>query len=250
MVSDFTGERIIPDEVGKGPAFVDHLARYDWIKQFTTGKKVLDAGCGAGYGAALLAEGTASEVVGIDLSEEAIKYAKANYSRPNLIFEVMDCYATTFPDESFDVICSFEVIEHIDSPDGFLRGMKRLVVKGGSFIVSTPNKNFVSRGLSQPYNPFHIREYYLEEFRELLETYFNTVEIWGQTMPAYDNSLIQRVWNRFPKLKCVVPWKIQVAGTKFLNRRGSTISLDDVSITKDSVESSKAFIAICKKQDT
>src|SRR5215467_1277008 len=88
-LAEFTGERVIPGEVDVD-LLNEHLARYAFAARLARGKRVLDAGCGAGYGSAELARAALS-VVGIDISAEAVAYAGANYQLPNLTFEVASC---------------------------------------------------------------------------------------------------------------------------------------------------------------
>lgn len=88
-----TGERVIP-KYNKLPElnniYQKHMARYLFVSKFVENKFVLDAGCGCGYGSDYLAE-HAKKVVGIDSSDEAIKYSKEHYAKNNLEFQVMDC---------------------------------------------------------------------------------------------------------------------------------------------------------------
>src|SRR5215472_9508934 len=99
---EFTGERVIPDQVNVD-LLNEHMARYMFAARLARGKRVLDAGCGAGYGSAELAY-TADSVVGADISVEAVEYARANYRLPNLRFEQASCTAFPHPDRSFDLV--------------------------------------------------------------------------------------------------------------------------------------------------
>lgn len=170
----FTGERLIP-EVNKGYAFFyEHLARYLFSSQFVTGKVVLDAGCGSGYGSSILvSQGKAQKVYGIDLSSEAITYAKEHYGQDGITFTMDNVEEMeTIDKNSIDVVVSFELIEHIKNQNTFLNQVKRVLKPGGLFIVSTPNKYNYPEG-----NHFHVNELYPEEFEQELQKHFKNTSL-------------------------------------------------------------------------
>jgi len=117
-------------------------------------------------------------VVGVDIAEDALAYAASEYSRPNLGFVQASCTALPFTAASFDLVVSFEVIEHLQRWDALINESRRVLTAEGLFIVSTPNKNFYAktRADSGP-NPFHEHEFELEEFREALGRVFPHVTI-------------------------------------------------------------------------
>jgi O-antigen biosynthesis protein len=175
-LAEFTGERLIPGEVDVD-LLNEHMARYNFAARLTRGKRVLDAGCGAGYGSAELAQMAAS-VVAIDVAPEAIAFAHAHYERPNLRFEEASCTALPFEDAAFDLVVAFEVIEHLEDWHGFLREVRRVLAPSGQLIVSTPNKLYYteSRGADGA-NPFHVHEFDFEEFRAELAAIFPHVSL-------------------------------------------------------------------------
>jgi len=172
---EFTGERLVPEAPGTEDLYHEHLIRYLFAQQFAPGKTVLDIGCGCGYGSCLLAEGGAETVIGVDISEEAIRYSKEHYSARGLDFEVMDCTNLKFPNRTFDLVVAFEIIEHIPNCKGLLSEAKRVLKGDGVFIVSTPN-----RVTYPPGNPFHVKEFFLQEFVELLKESFISVVVYDQ----------------------------------------------------------------------
>src|SRR5881398_401803 len=99
ILAEFTGERLIPGEVDVD-LLNEHMARYHFAVRLARAKRVLDAGCGAGYGSAELAD-VAERVTGIDIAAEAMEYARAHYARPNLSFEQASCTALPFADGAF-----------------------------------------------------------------------------------------------------------------------------------------------------
>jgi len=130
-------ERLVPQKNNRY-WYLEHRARYEFCKSFVSNKLVLDAGCGEGYGSSLLSE-VAKIVEAIDINKNAIADAQAKYKRANLRFKVMDCRALTFKDSFFDVVCSFEVLEHIGDPQKFISAIKSLLINKGFIIFSVPN---------------------------------------------------------------------------------------------------------------
>lgn len=180
MGLNFTGERYIPNLISPQISY-EHWHRYLYASQFVSNKLVLDIACGEGYGSYLLAK-TAEKVVGIDIDKETIMYASRKYAKHNLKFKIGS--VDNIPinkEEIFDVIVSFETIEHVseDKQEKFLKEVKRLLKKDGLFIVSTPNKLFYS-DIPNYKNPFHIKEFYIEEFKQFLTKFFKHVKIFGQ----------------------------------------------------------------------
>lgn len=179
-VPDLTAERVVPTTPEHRGYFQEHMTRYMFAAQFVRGRVVLDAGCGTGYGAAYLASRGAARVYGIDMAADAIEYSRVHYQRDNVIFSVMDCTTLDFPDETFDVVVSLEVIEHLGDAERYLSEMRRVLKADGVFILSTPNKAVHSPNTNKPLNPFHFKEYTIAELEETLLAYFAVVVLFGQ----------------------------------------------------------------------
>lgn len=173
-------ERVNPENT-ESANFKRHLVRYQFASSYVRGTSVLDAGCGMGYGAYYLAE-LAQNVVGVDVAPEAIEYCKAHYCRPNLRFLLMDCEALGFPACSFDVVCGFEVIEHLPHAGKYLDEIRRILKPGGLAILSTPNK-MLSSPHAAPSNPHHVEEFDYKTFAAILAERFSGVRICGQRDP-------------------------------------------------------------------
>lgn len=178
-MAEFTGERVIPGEVDPD-LWNEHMARYAFAVRLAKNRRVLDAGCGSGYGAAELAR-EAREVVGIDISQEAIDYAHASYHGPRVRFERASCLQIPAADGAFDLVVAFEIIEHLSDWRAFLREARRVLSAEGQFVVSTPNKLYYAESRAQlgP-NPFHAHEFDYAEFRSELETAFPHVALYSQ----------------------------------------------------------------------
>jgi SAM-dependent methyltransferase len=176
MSIEFTGERVVPGRVD-ADLWNEHLARYAFSDRYCHGLRILDAGCGTGYGTHQLAL-NAQSVVGVDLAEDALAYAASEYARSNLRWVRSSCTNLPFSAGCFDVVVSFEVIEHLQQWADLIAEARRVLVPEGVFIVSTPNKSFYAkaRADSGP-NPFHEHEFELDEFRDALTRVFPHVVI-------------------------------------------------------------------------
>lgn len=181
---EFTGERFILGKAGGGIE-TEHLHRYYSVLNMIAGKTVLDAACGEGFGSSLMAK-TAKHVWGIDLSEEAVNYARNKYQRYNLNYKQGSIEKLTFEDHSFDVIVSFETIEHVNESvqDQFLNEIERVLKKDGTLIISTPDK-YLHTDLPKHENPFHVKEFYFNEFEEFLKKKFKFIEFFNQSIGEF-----------------------------------------------------------------
>ena len=174
---EFTGERFIPGT--RGEIWVEHWHRYNFAARWARGRRVLDVACGEGYGTALLAR-HAAQVTGVDLSTQAIDHARAAYATlANARFIAASCTAIPVEAASFDVVVSFETLEHIDLQAAFLDEVARVLAPGGVLVLSCPNKLEYSdkRGFA---NEFHVRELYREELAALVGARFAQIAWYGQ----------------------------------------------------------------------
>jgi SAM-dependent methyltransferase len=175
-LSEFTGERVIPGEVNDD-LWAEHIARYAFAARLAAHARVLDIGCGAGYGTAELAQ-QARSATGVDVSDDAIAYARTHYPLPNTTFLTASATALPFSPASFDLITAFEVVEHLDNWRDLLIEARRLLHPNGTFLVSTPNKLYYAESrANQGPNPFHTHEFEFEEFRDALAAVFPGVTI-------------------------------------------------------------------------
>ena len=133
-----TGERMVP-EFHKGKLiYAEHTSRYKCAESLVKGKLVLDIASGSGYGTQMLAQ-VASKVYGVDNNEEAIKYARKNFSAANIEYKLGNGEMIPMEDDSVDVVVTFETIEHIQDHTRFLREIKRVLKPDGLLLISTPN---------------------------------------------------------------------------------------------------------------
>ena len=133
----FTGERFIPS--CEREIWYEHYHRYAMALQWVEGLDVLDAACGEGYGSDLLAT-RAKSVTGVDISETAISHAQNKYQRENLKFTSSNVIKLPFKDNSYDVVVSFETLEHLIEHDELVQEFRRVLKSDGRLIISTPDK--------------------------------------------------------------------------------------------------------------
>lgn len=173
---DSHAERLHSDRSAKAQVIQKHIARYVFASQFVKDKTVIDVASGIGYGSHYLSKSGATLVIGADISYDAIARATKRYRREGLHFVAADATRMPFEDCAFDVLVSFETIEHIEQYETYLSECTRVLKNDGLFVCSTPNKT-----VSRYYQPdFHVKEFYPEEFFELVNKYFSEVSCFGQ----------------------------------------------------------------------
>lgn len=169
-----TAERMNPASSEPG-VFWEHALRYHFACQFAAGKNVLDIACGEGYGTDALGR-VARSCTGVDRDEGTIDRAREKYGDH---FLVGDAEEIPCESASFDLVVSFETIEHVPSPGRFAAEIARVLKPGGEVVISTPNQS--TYNMRSASNPFHCSEMEKEEFLELLAGHFEVTQICGQT---------------------------------------------------------------------
>ena len=154
------GERTLPDVPEENYWFRRHLAVYEWVAGQVAGLRVIDMASGEGYGAAVLAASAAS-VVGVEANPDAFEHARLRYRAPNLRFErsMVEVYA-----EPCDAVVFLQTIEHVRAPDAVLEHFKAMLAPPGA---------------ERSDNPWHVREYRPDQFRDLCTAHFGHVELYG-----------------------------------------------------------------------
>jgi SAM-dependent methyltransferase len=235
-----TGERTLPDVPEENYWFRRHLTVYEWIGERCRGLRVADLACGEGYGSDVLAR-TAAEVVGVDANPEAHEHAKARYRRPNLRFRcgLVEEFDGGGGGQSFDAIVFLQTIEHVREPGTLL---ERFADVAPSSYVSTPNRlTLAPPGAEKSENPWHVREYTAQEYRELLEPRFASVELLGlfhaRKLRLHELA-IRAGWDRVhPALRITKP---------FYDRFVPAISARDFALRGDRLDDALDFVAVCR----
>lgn len=239
----FTGERLVINREVKdkyNDILEEHLERYKLATNYVRNKLVLDAACGAGYGSKMLASSGAKFVTSVDISSECLLNAKKTYCDKKIDFVQGDVTRLPFENESFDVIISFETIEHIKNGSEWIKESARLLKKDGIFIVSTPNRSVTNPGTffeERPLNVYHQYEYNTEEFiGELLKKY-DLLSIYGQTFVNAKDTYYTQTMRKLRKLD---------ENKKVSNLNVEGHKLIPLSEIKDA--SPMYLVAICRKK--
>ncbi|HSX58675.1 MAG TPA: class I SAM-dependent methyltransferase [Tahibacter sp.] len=176
---EFTGERFTPECVRE--IWYEHWHRYALVRAWAGGKRVLDAACGEGYGSALLAQ-VAGSVLGLDVDPAAVAHARARYAdTANLHFDEADATRLSLPAGGFDLVVSFETLEHVEAQDALLDGLCHALADDGLLVISSPDKATYSDAAGFR-NEYHVRELYRDEFEALLRRRFGHVRLYAQRL--------------------------------------------------------------------
>jgi len=217
-------ERITPDTFEWDLYYVEHAQRYEFFAPYCKGRRVLDAACGAGFGSGILSRGGADSVLGVDLSAEAVALARERYGSAAVRFRTGDCEALESLGEKFDVVVSFETLEHLKNPERLVEGARKILNPQGLFICSTPNILRHSLAPGNPFvNPYHLSEMHLADFEALTRRYFRVQGRYYQDeSPAYlryralANIMLalqnSRVWRLETALRKIIGKEIPLEG--------------------------------------
>ncbi len=226
----FTGERAMPLAPNMDQQIMrEHWARYRYVAPMVAGKRTLDIACGAGYGSALLAE-TAQHVTGGDISPETITYCQTHYQRENLKFEITDIRNINYPDRSFEMICSFETLEHVVEGELFLKETARLLTDDGILIISTPLGGPVG-------NPYHLAYYQQGTFADYLHNFFEEVQLLFQTDDRFQERSISPAYaptftGEYALAVCKRPKKRRAGLTSII-----IVGYNQLALTKSCIDS-------------
>jgi SAM-dependent methyltransferase len=235
---ELTGERTLPDVPAENYWFRRHLAVYEWVAERCSGLDVVDMACGEGYGVEVLAR-RALRVTGVDANPEAHEHARLKYSRPGVRFarELVESWS-----EPCDAIVFLQTIEHVEAPTAVLSHFRELLRPGGSAYVSTPNLlTLAPPGAAKSDNPWHLREYRAQEFRELCAGVFGEVELYGlfhaRLLRAHELAL-RAGWDRVHAALGITQ--------AFYDRFAPAISARDFALRTGPLERALDFVAVLR----
>lgn len=238
------------------PWWGEHVYRYEHvIKNAKKGIVVLDLACGTGYGSSMLSEIQENRIIGGDISDEALKIAESKYKKHNLSFQKLDGTALHFTDNYFDVITSFETIEHLSEYNKLVSEFHRVLKPGGKLFLSTPN-SLVTSPDGNVKNPFHVQEFNPDELSQILKNVFRSVKLTGQRYTRYDNKnslkfRIARFLEKFFYMRGIrkLPVKFQNYFINLLIHKTHYPEITDFSLFEDekNIKISFVLFAECEK---
>ena len=232
---ELTGERTMPDVPAENYWFRRHHVVYEWNARRCAGLKVVDMACGEGYGTHVLAA-HAREVTGVDANPDAYEHARLKYTRPGVRFARNMIELHTEP---CDVVVFLQTIEHVPDPEGVLRHFKEMA---RTVYVSTPNLlTLAPPGAEKSGNPWHLREYRAAQFRDLCESVFDDVEMYGlfhaRKLRLHELAL-RAGWDRVHAALGITK--------SFYDRFTPAISTRDFALRRDGLEGALDFIAVLR----
>jgi ubiquinone/menaquinone biosynthesis C-methylase UbiE len=233
----------------------EHYHRYaELAKHIGSRDVVLDIACGMGYGTHRIATYSSNTVIGGDISAEAVEECKKTWKKDNLDFRVLDGTNLAFPDQYFDKVVSFETIEHTTEYMAMLKEFYRVLKSGGVAIISTPNFLINSpKGYIQ--NPYHTQEFVLDELRNILQSVFDNVQIYGQKYSRYENPATPgagKLMEFVLKIKGIrkLPVSVKNKISRMVIKKQFYPGEDDFTLTADekSIVKCQTFFCLCKKK--
>ncbi len=234
-----TGERTAPGIPEENYWFQRHVVAYDFVAKHVRGARVLDAGCGEGYGTDRLTT-VASSVTGVDLEEPVIRRAASLYPRAR--FDAANLISLPYGDGAFDAVVSLQVIEHLHTPQEFLAECARVLSPDGVLIISTPNRLTFSPDGTR--NPFHTFEFAPDELRATIAQQFASIELAGTFHAARIRLLEILMRKTFPERLISQPVPEWPA---WLRRAVEAVRPSDFTIRSGGLERSLDLIAIARR---
>lgn len=208
-----------------------HQAFYHWMVPQVSGKNVLDAGSGEGYGVDILGQ-SANWVVGIDIKIELVSYAKNRYPASHLNYLLMDCENIAFQNEAFDIVVCNEMVEHLKYYREFLNSAFAILKPGGMFICATTNAGLsFSKNDGSPMNRNHYQEFTAEQLTDELQSFTDDIEIYSEIMNSKSSSFILNKPARgieWLLVKFGIKHKIPIRFRNFIREKITGVKVDDM----------------------
>jgi SAM-dependent methyltransferase len=236
-----TGERTLPDVPEENYWYRRHVAVYRWVAERCGDQRLVDLACGEGYGSAILAE-RAQLVLGVDANPEAHEHARLKYRSDNLWFR--RALVEQFDEDApYDAIVFLQTIEHVEDPGRLLERLASLLVPEGVTYISTPNRlTLAPPGAIRSDNPWHVREYDAQEYRELIEPHFKSVELLGlhhARKLRLHQTAVRFGWDHLHRALGLTD--------RFYRRFVPAIGEHDFALRSANLEGALDFLAVCRR---
>ncbi len=264
-----TAERINPERFDTREEYLLYLRHrfaYEYAKSCTRPTdEAIEVGSGEGYGTSLLSE-AAARVVGLDIDRATVEHASAKYASDKVRFELYDGNTIPFPDNTFNLAVSFQVIEHIRDDTGHVAQIHRILKPGGVLVLTTPNRNYRLLPGQKPWNRFHIREYDPEQLAATLHKIFPDAQVLGirgsDQVQAIERARVAWALKGGPmsaiRRSLPEPLKLLLGDVLGVVRKAThpgspardfltAYRLDDFHVINQGVEESLDLLAVCHK---
>jgi len=259
-----TSERITPENIKSESdylMYLRHAFAYSMaIKYIHKESFVLDFGCGEGYGTSMLSH-HAINVIGLDIDTDSVARATKKYKSKNCTFMHYNGEMLPFKNNTFDVITSFQVIEHMKNEQQYLSEIHSYLKSDGLFILTTPNKALRGSGAAKPWNKYHFKEYTSHELSNILKNHFSRISLLGirgneqiqqkekdrikkiLKMVSLDPLNLRSLIPEFIKQKVIAVLQKNKADRKFM----SMYKLEDYQLSINNIDDCLDLLAICEK---
>jgi SAM-dependent methyltransferase len=228
----------------------EHRSRYRFAARLARrAQRILDVASGSGFGLEQLEHAGACPV-GVDYAADALSQVRTRQPGARLVRA--DAACLPFPSASFDLVVSFETIEHVADACALVRAIRQVLKPGGQLVLSTPNRGF---GPPERHtnNPFHVREFTADELRDLLARSFHEVHLYGQRpdsdyrfvpflMVGRDASPAALAW----KLMARLPFGVKDRLARARTGRSFYPGEDDYWFDADRVDGAHALVAVAR----
>ncbi|GGI06146.1 class I SAM-dependent methyltransferase [Egicoccus halophilus] len=242
-----TGERTLPGIADENYWFQRHVVAYELaVASLTGGEVVLDAGCGEGYGLAMLAGAGAARVVGVDLDPTVVAHARTAYAATHPAVEVhaAELLALPLADDAIDLTVSFQVVEHLYDIPGYLRSLRRVTRPGATVMIATPNRLTFTSGSDVPVNPFHTREFTAAELHdELTDAGLEVQRLLGVHAGAWLTSIEVAAGRPLPDLLAATD---PARWPHWLRRTVHAVTPAAFAVHGDDLDASLDLVAVCR----
>lgn len=227
-----TGERVVEEFYQSSPEnyliYLFHVVTYNFASRYVQRKKVLDYGCGSGYGTYRMSRDCES-IVGVDIAEDAVEYARARYSAENLDYrrvEPAESRPLPFEGSSFDTVLSFQVIEHVRDVNQYLAEIARVLRPGGIFVCATPDRSTRLIPGQKPWNMWHLVEYSVHDLEMAMSDHFSKIDMFQMSgEPDVLAIELRRTaklkWFTLPVTLPFIPEAMRIWSLKQLKRLGN-----------------------------
>lgn len=234
-------EKISDGFFDEAPWWGEYLAQYREAAKYAKGARVLDVGCGFGFGSRYLFDNGAIDVVGLDINKKQLGFAQKKFARDGVSFREQRAEEMKFAAKSFDLVTCFQVLERSTNPDEVIYNIHKSLDKGGVALISTVNRLRGANISDSPIEETHLLEFDLIELKQTLKKHFSKVDVRGLYCTRDESILFRN------PLTEKIPHKVRDMVAKKVFGQSFFPSENEFILKNDEPEEAPLFYAICKK---